>query len=551
MRPRKVRRRFFRIGLVFFGMMLDFTREFRIMKKKGYAAAAAKMAPRHDRRAKKLYELSIEMGGVLVKLSQFFSARRDIFPEEYVKRLSPLQDNVPALPFMEIEKVLIAEFGDYRNVFLKIDETPLASASLGQVHKVVLSDGREAAIKILKPGIEDVFDLDFAILHKVFSFITRFEALSKHGDFMSMLEEFITVTGDEMNFRREVHVMKVLRESFAASLNIRIPEVYDDYCTSRVIVMEYCPGIKINERSALIEAGHDPRALARLVMEVYLEQIVRMPYIHFDPHPGNILVDKKGRIILLDFGMAGELSDKMRNGLKDGAEALIDRDARKLVDALYRIGLIRKGVNRYTLLPVLEYFMEELIDVIDFDRESLYTTDLTPVKDDLVELLYSQPLTLPYEWAYIARTIGILIAVTATLSPETNLISEFRDVSKRILKESMPEIVERYVKKIVDSAKTAVTLPGKIDSFMANMERGYYHMKVDYNEVMDKADEIKVFLVRIVAFLVTAGSGAAGLVLYRDNPFAAYIFIGAAITALGVTLFYRRRSGRDKIRNSF
>ena len=210
----KIKNRFFKITYIFFRIILDISKDYSLIRKKGYAYAEKKMKSRHTKRAKQLYKITVELGGVLIKLCQFFSSRRDIFPEPYIEILSKLQDNVPPLSFKKIEEIIHGELQHKRSEFLYIDKSPLASASLGQVHKATLLDGSEVVIKVLKPNIDEDFDRDFAILHFVFKLLSNFKKINQRIDLMRLLHEFTTITGDELNLQREIDVAKAFQEHF-------------------------------------------------------------------------------------------------------------------------------------------------------------------------------------------------------------------------------------------------------------------------------------------------------------------------------------------------
>lgn len=534
---------------MFLRIILDFHREYRIMRTRGYDDGAARMRAVHEKRARKLYRLAVRMGGVMIKLCQYFSTRRDIFPEEYVRILSPLQDSVPAAPFDAIEEVLAGEYGDWRARFSSVDETPLASASLGQVHRAVLTDGSHVVIKVLKPGIERVVDIDCAILTRVFTFLSRFRVFTDHADFMGLLDEFITVTGDEMNFRREAAVAQIFRESLKKFPYVRVPQVHGAFTTRRVIVMEYLEGDKITSVEAWSARNNDPALIARRITELYFEQILFMPYIHFDPHPGNILVTDESRLVLLDFGMTGAISEHMRRGLSDVLEGFVARDYRKIIDTLYTLGFIRKNVNRYAMLPVIEYVFDDLLDGLRLEREALYTLDLSPVKEQLVEIIYTQPFNIPLEWAYIGKTVSTVVGVIAKLNPEFNAYAEIKPHVERFIKGNVPRAMRKVFENVKSTAAITAGLPHKMNAFLDNLEKGYYRIRVDYTEIIEKIDEFKVFLLRAVAAVTALACGISAFV-FQSMGLAAvpYLFGAIAVGACFFSLFYRKPTAREKIR---
>ncbi len=533
-------------------MFIDFSREYRLVRKRGYRYAVEKMRPVHQRHARGLYEAAVGMGGVLIKLCQYFSARRDVFPDEYIKALSPLQDSVPPVPWGEIEAVIAAEYGDYTGIFSSIEQKPLASASLGQVHRARLRDGREAVLKILKPGIETIIDTDFAILYFTFRLFSHFKGFREHADFFAILSEFVRVTGDELNFRREAYLAREFRRYFARLDYVTVPVVYDEHCTGRIIVMEYHEGTRINDMDSWARRNNDPIIISRRIIEMYVEQFLSMPFIHFDPHPGNILITDDNRIVLVDYGMAGEISERMRRGFADSIEALINRDARKLVDVLDDLGFIRKNVHRYSFLPIADFFIDEILDTFKLERESFYNIDLSPIRDEIVEIIYTQPFTIPIDWAYIGKTLSTVAGLISQLNPDFNLYGELKRHARRILSAGMADRAVRLYDSIKANVSTAAAMPMRISGFMDDLERGYFKIKVDYGEMIDKIDEVKGFVIRVIAFMLSLVSIVSSFVFFNDGrTYEALMFLVLAAAAFLFFLAYKKRLRRDRIRDFF
>ena len=217
------RRRFVKVAWIFLLIVLDFRREYFLTKKNGYNYSQKKMKKTHLRRARQLYNVAISLQGAMIKLCQYFSTRRDIFPEAYIKVLTPLQDHVPPIDFSEIQSVLRSEYGDYYRFFESIEEKPLASASLGQVHRAVLRDGSRVVLKILKPRVDKLIDVDFAILYYTFKLLSDLKLVKEKADLFNLLDQFIQVTGDELNFTREVYITNRFRQELACLSYLKIP----------------------------------------------------------------------------------------------------------------------------------------------------------------------------------------------------------------------------------------------------------------------------------------------------------------------------------------
>jgi len=545
----KVRTRFFKVARVFFGMVRDFYREARLIRRKGYAFSQKKMSPVHEKRARQFYDMAIALGGLHIKLCQFFSARRDIFPEPYIRILARLQDSVPPVPFSAIEQVLQEEYDDWRQHFKEIDPVPLASASLGQVHKAVLHDGREVALKILKPGVKRIIDIDFAILFYVFRLLSYSRRIREHADLFNLLDEFVAVTSDELNFKREAHIAARFREQLQKLPYVRIPLIYDAYCTAHVIVMEFLTGDKISDVHAWESRGNDPLVLSRRIIELYFEQFLKTGLIHFDPHPGNILVTDDNCLVLLDFGMSGEITDRMRNGIRELIRGVIIRDYRLVLDVLDQLGFIRKGVNKYSLLPVIEFFFDELLHVLKLNRESIHSADVSPIIDDLVEIVYEHPIQIPANWAYIGKTIGTLAGIVATLHPDCNVYEEIKPYADQILKDGILTTIEKGVSELGENLSQLYRLPARANEFMGNIERGIYTFRVDMSDIDRKANELMVFVVRFFSFVISLFSGAGAYLFYRAGQSPKMLVCSViAVFFLLLSIVYRKRSVKERMK---
>lgn len=552
MKPIAIKRRFFKVAWVFFKMLMDFKKEFDIFKKKGYLETQKIMEATHRKRATELYNVAIDLGGVLLKLCQFLSIRRDIFPEAYIEILSPLQDRVPPTPFEAIEGVLKNEYENYNTVFKMVDPTPIASASLGQTHKAILKNNLEVAVKVLKPDVEEVIDLDCAILHQVFKLFSGLEVFNQKGDFFQLLDEFIRVTGDELNFRREVWFAKEFKKHFKGKKNIIIPEVFEEFCTDRIIVMEFMEGDKIGDVEKWIERNNDPVLISRQIIDIYMEQFLFFKLIHYDPHPGNILVKDNNQIVLLDYGMAGEITDKMSSGLKDLIKAFARRDYRGIIDILSRLGFVRKGVSRKNLISLASYFFDEILETIKFEKESIQNIDLSPVIDDLVEVLYTLPINLPVEWAFIGKTVGVLVGIIAILYPDINVYDEISPYAERLLKNNLESISEEVFDRVKNDGEMIMNLPRRLESILNNVEDGYLKFKVDFEEVDDKLEDLQAAVIKGIGFGVTFFSGVAGYMVFALNlidkmGFALPLFALSGLSLI-FAITYTKKSGKDNLK---
>lgn len=286
-------------------------------------------APRAER-----LRLALEsLGPIFVKFGQMLSTRRDLMPTDIAEELAKLQDRVPPFPSEQavalLEQVFKKKLSD---VFLSFDLTPIASASVAQVHFAVLPDGREVAVKILRPGIEPIIDHDIALLDAGASLLERWWSDGKRLKPRLVVAEFNKYLHDELDLMREAASASQLRRNFPDSPLLVVPEMYWDWCSTTVMVMQRMNGIPISQIATLREAGIDLSKLASSGVEVFYTQVFRDGFFHADMHPGNIMVAKDGRYIALDFGIMGTLSDSDKNYLAQNFIAFFRRDYKRVAE---------------------------------------------------------------------------------------------------------------------------------------------------------------------------------------------------------------------------
>lgn len=547
----KIRRRFFGVLLIFFKIFLDFNKERKLARKIGFQAASKKMEKTHSKRSLELYTLSVELGGVLIKMCQYLSTRRDIFPEPYIETLAKLQDNVPPVDYKDLKKVIDNEYKNIEFPFTYVDERPLASASLGQTHKALLKNGKEVVIKVLKPDIEEKIDTDFAILFSVFKLFSKLKAFKDFADFGNVLDEFIKVTGDELNFKREIYISKKFKEGMKKFDFIKVPYVYEEFSTDKIIVMELIKGDKINEIDKWKNRNNDPITISRRLIEIYIEQFLTLKLIHFDPHPGNIFIMDNNNIALIDYGMSGEITDKMRDGIKNGIRGFVKKDYLSILKILKELGFFKKDADINKLLPIVRYFLDEVLETVDLEKESMQNIDISPVIDDLVEIIYTQPFKLPYEWAYIGRTLGTLTGIISFLNPKFKIYDELEPYFNRVLNENIGDIVNTAIDESKAFIQNIIGLPDKVNTFVNRVETGNLKFEVDFEDIDNRVNNISNTVVRLFCFFISFISFSFGFVMnLQSNFFGMIIFGSISFIFLMIFIFYKRISKRELIKQT-
>ena len=386
--------------------------------------------------ARDFRKLAADMGGVFIKAGQFFSTRADIFPEEIIMELAGLQDEIPAVDFKQIEKVIIAELGeDYEQQFTWLRKEPIAAASLGQVHRAKLANGDRVVIKVQRPGIVRIIDTDMASLLLISRVAMRFKFISRRANAVEITEEFGRVLWEEVSYRKEAQNAQAFARMFQDDMTIYIPMVYDELSTDRLLVMEDVTSIKINDYERLEAAGINRNEIANRLMDSYLRQVFDKRFFHADPHPGNLFVyplpvedenadfGPKGRpfyLIYIDFGMTGTLTPQIIDGLVSTLIAVINRDARGLIASYRELDLLLPSADMDRLEAATKAAFDQ---VWGMDMQDLTNVDyevMEQLGEEFNDLLFDMPFQMPQNFIYLARTMGILSGMCTSLDPRFN-----------------------------------------------------------------------------------------------------------------------------------
>ena len=361
----------------------------------------------HQRSANRILETAISLGGALIKACQFASTRPDLLPAVYIRTLAPLQDRMPPRSWSEIEKAITRELGQRpTDVFAEIEREPVAAASIAQVHRARLHDGREVAVKVQYPDIENLVATDLAVLEQIVKAIARLAPAIQLQPIVDYLKETLPL---ELDFTYEAESMTSLRAALAHRADALVPAVVSDLSTEHLIVMEYIHGIKITDREALEQAGISPHEVAWLLNDLYADQMLHLDILHADPHPGNLLVQPGPRLVLLDHGLTVSLEPSLVDSLRQLVQALTSGDFGGVSGALAEGGLrLDEEVDITTLLNLVGVLLGK-----DQPGESGEDVDAVDVGMQIGKSIG----TIPTNLLLVGRTLGLLDGITKQLDP--------------------------------------------------------------------------------------------------------------------------------------
>jgi predicted unusual protein kinase regulating ubiquinone biosynthesis (AarF/ABC1/UbiB family) len=364
----------------------------------------------HQRGANRVLETATSLGGVLIKACQFASTRPDLLPATYIRTLAPLQDSMPARPWPEIEKIITRELGQpATEAFAEIEREPVAAASIAQVHRARLHDGREVAVKVQYPDIETLVETDLVVLEQIVKAIARLVPSIQLQPIIDYLKETMPL---ELDFTYEAESMAGLSKALAHRADALVPEVIEDMSTEHLIVMEYIRGIKITDREALEQAGISAHEVARLLNDLYAGQMMHLGILHADPQPGNLLALPGPRLALLDHGLTVPLSPSLVQALRKTVQSLTRGDFEGLTSALAEAGLkFDEDVSITSLLQLVGVLLGN--NPAEESEETADDMDAVEVGMQVGKSIGS----IPTDLVMIGRTLGLLDGIAKQLDP--------------------------------------------------------------------------------------------------------------------------------------
>nr|KYP69341.1 Uncharacterized protein sll1770 family [Cajanus cajan] len=546
-----------------------------------------KITLRRKALAKWLKESILRLGPTFIKIGQQFSTRVDILPQEYVDQLSELQDQVPPFPSETSVAIVEEELGaPLRDIFDQFDYEPIAAASLGQVHRARLK-GQEVVIKVQRPGLKDLFDIDlknlrtshppdlfFLQLHRtlilvsfllpqvIAEYLQKFDPKSDGAkrDWVAIYDECASVLYQEIDYTKEATNAELFASNFKNMDYVKVPIIYWDYTTPQILTMEYVPGIKINKIQALDELGVDRKRLGRYAVESYLEQILSHGFFHADPHPGNIAVDdvNGGRLIFYDFGMMGSISPNIREGLLEAFYGVYEKNPDKVLQAMIQMGVLVPTGDMTAVRRTAQFFLnsfEERLAAQRREREEATTElgfkkplskeekikkkkqRLAAIGEDLLSIAGDQPFRFPATFTFVVRAFSVLDGIGKGLDPRFDITEIAKPYALELLRfrEAGVEVVLKDFRKRWDRQSQAfynlfrqADRVDKLADIIQRLEQGDLKLRVRTLE-SERAFQRVAAVQKTIGNAVAAGSLInLATVLYLNSirvpAIAAYIF---------------------------
>jgi predicted unusual protein kinase regulating ubiquinone biosynthesis (AarF/ABC1/UbiB family) len=377
----------------------------------------ANRGKKRQRRAKWLVDRLMNLGPTFIKIGQSLSTRADLIPLEYIEQLTQLQDRVPEFNSQEAIRVIETELGQpLDNLFASFSVSPLACASLGQVHRARLLSGEEVVIKVQRPNLEGLFNLDFEVLHRLTRWLNIFSVVKKYN-LEAIYQEFFELLFQEIDYIHEGKNADRFRENFKNYPQVKVPLVYWQYTTRKVLTLEYVPGIKVDDRETLLANGINVDGIIQLGICSYLKQLLQDGFFQSDPHPGNMAVSQEGELIFYDFGTMFELKSVAKDQMIETFFAILRKDTETVLKTLVYMGLIEPVRDLQPVRNIVQFLLDEFrdkpVDVRVFEQ----------ISDQVYLMFKQQPFRLPPQMTFIIKSVTTLDGIARSLDPQYNLLA--------------------------------------------------------------------------------------------------------------------------------
>jgi len=503
--------------------------------------------------------MAIRMGGVMIKVGQFLSSRLDILPPEVTDELSDLQDEVPAEDFEAIRRLAEAELGaPLGQLFESFEPEPLAAASLGQVHRARLQAAdaqltgfQDVVVKIQRPFIDQLIEVDFSALHRVAGWIMHYEPIRKRANVPALVKELEDTVYQEIDYLAEAGNAETFQKNFAGRKRIHVPRVVRSKTTKRVLTLENVYAIKITDYEAITAAGIDRGQVAKVLLDTYLKQIFEDGFFHADPHPGNLFVtpipateEKKAswRLTFVDFGMVGTVPENINDGLRQMLIGVGTRDASKVIAAFQTLDVLLPGAD----LKLIEQAESQLFDRFwGMSMNELRNVDHREMHQFAMQfrdLMYEMPFQLPHNLLLLGRTVAILSGMCTGLNPQFNLWDQLVPYARKLLTEEGTSNWDVWLDEIGDILRDLIALPAQTGRVLTRLERG--ELNVNTPQVNRQMYHLESAVNRLTGSIVFAALVLGGVILYRggDTILAYAFWLSSAITLLWMMFFARGHS---------
>jgi predicted unusual protein kinase regulating ubiquinone biosynthesis (AarF/ABC1/UbiB family) len=503
----------------------------------GHAWRDDRVVETHQRNAQRVYATILRLQGVFIKVGQLLSILANFLPDAFRSELEGLQDRVPPRPYAEIAERLESDLGERMAAIASLDHNPLASASLGQVHAARLVDGRRVAIKVQHRDIDEIVRIDLRTIRRIMRIVQWFVPVRGLDAYYHQVKELLS---QELDFGLEADNIERIAKNFTEDARLVFPRPVRELCGKTVLTTTFVEGHKVSDIVALRAAGVDTQDVARRLLRVYCQMIFVDGVYHADPHPGNILVQNDGAIVLLDFGAIAELSPQMRSGIPEFLEGVIRRDTDRLVKALRTMGFISRSSDDAVSEKIIEYFHRRFQEEVHLDSFNLKDIRVDPHRgfENLLDLRrmdiglrdISGAFHVPKDWVLLERTLLLLYGCCAMLDPELNPVAIIQPYLREFVLGNR-DFAQIALEAVRDTFMSAVTLPDDLRKFLTRANRGELVLRVRGMNEGVQAIYAAARQVIYAAIALTCGVEALEAHRHQEQDLCRFLGAGAGVAA--------------------
>lgn len=513
--------------------------------------------------ARRFHALAVDLGGLMIKVGQFMSSRLDVLPPVITKELEGLQDEVPSVPFALMRERAEEELGmPLERAFTWVDERPLAAASLGQAHRAILTEAlaedtglREVVVKIQRPGIDRIVDVDLRALRKVGGWLSRVALVRDRVDMPALVEEFAATSLEEIDYLHEAANSERFAEDFGGEGGLAVPAVVWERTTRRLLTLQDVTAIKINDVDALRAAGIDPAEVASRFAAVMFDQLFDDGFFHADPHPGNVFVtpvtdttdtgSPAWRFTFIDFGMMGEVPPNLRRGLRRVLIAAASRDGKGLVDGIRDVGVLLPSADTVQLERAMTQLFARFGGMGFAELQEVDPREFRAFAVEFGDVVRALPFQLPENFLLIVRAMSLTSGMCSALDPAFNIWDAVEPYAQRLIREESGNTVQALAREAASVAALTARLPRRLDALIDRVEEGGVSAQVP--RVERRLRDLERMVRRVVSAVLFTGLLVGGILLQAEQAlFGAVLMIlslGPLAHALLAGVIARRSGG--------
>ena len=439
-----------------------------------------------------------ELGPTFVKLGQTFSSREDLLPPELIVELQKLQDKVEEVD-LNLEEILEQEFNiSPYDHFKEIQKKPMATASIAQVYKAVLNDGSEVIFKVKKPNVQENIQDDLLLLHDLVKVITTYSDFGARLNLKSAISTFEKSLLEEISLTNEKNNIQQFALNFKNNKETYVPKVYEEFCSNNILCMEFVDGFKITNKEALLENGIDPVKISEVGLRVFVSQILDYGFFHADPHAGNILIKKDGKVVFIDFGAVGQIQPNEKEILEQLIVAFVSKNAPKIVKNLKKMAVSYE-------IPDDKAFQTDVEDVLNFvHKSSLKNIDVAKLVHKMTDTLKKNRINMPDYLYLLLKGIILIEGVGRTINPELDIVKSLQPFTKKIIfnKISPKKLVKSGSQKLMNLSENIEEIPQELRSLLQKLDENKFTVTTESKSIEKTHQLIKSSIVNLILAMV-------------------------------------------------